>query len=174
MKQSLMRIKNNKIIKNVINIRLLVIFSILLICLFFLIFPIKKSIELSNERVPIEGYFCNKLDTLESIKIKLNDSLYSYILNPNEGKHQILLYRYGLNKISISLYDSNPIITDTFSIIPYLPILIHFEINKSLEDFEIGDSTHLIYNGINYYKSFKKEYDNKWVEYIISGRYRVD
>jgi len=152
--------------------RLIFIICVLLFGLFIFLYFLKSWIDKRDSVLPIDAFFKNKLSTKETIRFKINDSIYFLTLDSNEGKELTVSYRLGLNNISIAFSDAGQFTDDTVTINRRDPGIINVEIDKPTD--ELGyvwstDSATL--HNFYFFKSLIKVHDDKRIKFAIEGQY---
>jgi len=133
---------------------------------------LKEGVNSFDETLPINAYFKNKLKTKETIKLKLNDSIYMISLDTNEEYKFKVNYRNEFNKVLISLSDVELIINDTISINTRIPGQISIEIDNPKDDLGFlwsVDSTNI--KNYYFYISRIKEQKEKRIKFAVWGQF---
>jgi len=165
-----LKAKNKNIL---VDKRVIFILFIFNVCLFIILFLLKKGVDYQDQNLPINGFFYNKLPTTETIKLQLNDSVYLLTLDSDARKDLDLTYRKGLNKIIVFLSNSQAIVDTTLSIDTRYPGSLDIELDKPTDDlgFSWYVDTSVVHHIFYYNKQLIKEQNDKRLKFAFRGFY---
>lgn len=144
----------------------------LVIMLFIFVFYLNDKIKNADKHLPISAFISNRLKSAEKIKIEINDSIHSLIVDSMKSIDFSTFYKLGANRIKISISDCKPIIDDTFIIQRRDPGGISIELDKPTDDLGfLWKVDSLTIKNYYFYKSIVKNDSIRRMKFAIIGGY---